>query len=574
LRERGISLATIGIDLGTTNSLVAHWENDRAVIIPNVLGEHLTPSIVSVDENGSILVGRIAQERLITHPHMTAATFKRFMGTEKRYDMGKYSFTPEELSSFVLKALKEDAEAYLGAEITEAVISVPAYFNDKQRKATKYAAEIAGLKVERLISEPTAAAIAYGLHQNKPETKFLVFDLGGGTFDVSILELFEGVMDVKSIAGDNFLGGEDFTELLITHFLERNKLEIDAFDAKTKSVLYKQAEQCKLALGQEASGVMNLVVQNQTHELRLDRAEFEKLAHPLLLRLRKPIERAMRDAELSPSDLDAVILIGGATRMPLIKHTIGRMFGRMPYTNINPDETVALGAAIQTALKQRNQALEEIILTDVCPYTLGTSVVQDIGNGKYSYGHFFPIIERNTPIPVSRVERLCTINDNQKYLTVRVFQGESRMVDNNIKLGEVKINVPPAPAGDEVIDVRYTYDINGILEVEVISVTTGEKQRAVIEQNAGSMTNEEIEARLLLLKDIKIHPRDRTENRLLIARGERLYEEALGERRDVIAQYIQLFEIALQTQDDRKINKATEEFKERLEQLERWMSFS
>jgi len=567
-------VSMIGIDLGTTNSLVAYWDKDQAVIIPNVLGEHLTPSIVSVDENGSILVGRIAQERLITHPHLTASTFKRFMGTEKKYTLGAHTFTPEELSSFVLKSLKADAEAHLGVEIMEAVISVPAYFNDSQRKATKRAAEIAGLKVERLISEPTAAAIAYGLHQEKPETKFLVFDLGGGTFDVSVLELFEGIMDVKSIAGDNFLGGEDFTEILITHFLEKHKLEFTSLDTKTQSALYKQAETCKLALGQETSATMSLTIQDQSYELRLDRTEYEKLAHPLLLRLRKPIERALRDASLSPSDLDAVILIGGATRLPLIKHVIGRMFGRMPYTNINPDETVALGAAIQTALKQRNQALEEIILTDVCPYTLGTSVVQELGNSQLSSGHFFPIIERNTPIPVSRVERLYTVYDNQKRLTVAVYQGESRLVEHNIKLGELQIKIPPAPAGEQSIDVRYTYDINGILEVEVVSVSTGEKKRVVIEQNEGSMTKEQIEARLRELEDIKIHPRDRTENRLLIAKGERLYEEALGERREAIAIAIQQFEKALLTQNDKEIKKATELFKERLEQMERWMDFS
>lgn len=567
-------MSMIGIDLGTTNSLVAYWDKDQAVIIPNVLGEHLTPSIVSVDENGSILVGRIAQERLITHPHLTASTFKRFMGTEKKYSLGQHTFTPEELSSFVLKSLKADAEAHLGVEITEAVISVPAYFNDSQRKATKRAAEIAGLKVERLISEPTAAAIAYGLHQEKPETKFLVFDLGGGTFDVSVLELFEGIMDVKSIAGDNFLGGEDFTEILIAHFLEKHKLELASLDTKTQSALYKQAEACKLALGQETSATMSLTIQDQPYELRLDRTEYEKLAHPLLLRLRKPIERALRDASLSPSDLDAVILIGGATRLPLIKHVIGRMFGRMPYTNINPDETVALGAAIQTALKQRNQALEEIILTDVCPYTLGTSVVQELGNGQLSSGHFFPIIERNTPIPVSRVERLYTVHDNQKRLTVAVYQGESRLVEHNIKLGELQIKIPPAPAGEQSIDVRYTYDINGILEVEVVSVSTGEKKRVVIEQNEGSMTKEQIEARLRELQDIKIHPRDRSENRLLIAKGERLYEEALGESREAIAIAIQHFEKALLTQNDKEIKKATELFKERLEQMERWMDFS
>ena len=567
-------MATIGIDLGTTNSLVAYWSDDRPVIIPNVLGEHLTPSIVSVEDHGEIVVGRIAQERLITHPQRTAATFKRFMGTEKVYELGGMSFTPEELSSFVLKFLKADAEAYLGEPVTEAVISVPAYFNDTQRKATKRAAELAGLKVERLISEPTAAAIAYGLHQELPETKFLVFDLGGGTFDVSVLELFEGIMDVKSIAGDNFLGGEDFTELLVTRFMEQHGLDRDTADAKLRSSIYKQAELCKLALGQNPAAVMSVRIDEQMTEMSITRAEYEKIAQPLLLRLRQPIERALRDASLSPSDLDAVILIGGATRLPLIKNVIARMFGRMPYTNINPDETVALGAALQSALKQRNEALDEIILTDVCPYTLGTGVVKELSDGTYSSGHFLPIIERNTPIPVSRVERLYTIKDHQKILNVHIYQGESRMVENNIKLGQLAIKVPPAPAGEQCIDVRYTYDINGILEVEVTSVSTGEKKREVIEQNPGSLTPQQIEARLKELEAIKIHPRDRTENRLLIARGERMYEEALGQRRDYIADLIHQFEAVLQTQIDKDIQKAAEALKERLEQLEGWMDFT
>lgn len=567
-------MTMIGIDLGTTNSLAAYWAEDGAVIIPNVLGDHLTPSVVSVDGNGDILVGRIAQERMITHPEATAATFKRFMGTEKKYSLGSHSFSPEELSSFVLKALKSDAEAYLGETVTEAVISVPAYFNDTQRKATKTAAELAGLRVERLISEPTAAAIAYGLHQESPETKFLVFDLGGGTFDVSILELFEGIMDVKSIAGDNFLGGEDFTELLVSHFLHTHQLESEDLSSKAKSLLYKQAEMCKLALGQETAATMRLKGDSSTLELHINRTEYEKMAQPLLLRLRQPIERALRDASLTPADLDAIILIGGATRMPLIRNVIARMFGRMPYSNIHPDETVALGAAIQTALKQRNQALEEIILTDVCPYTLGTSVVRELGGGQYSDGHFLPIIERNTPIPVSRVERLYTISDNQKRLNVDVYQGESRRVEDNIKLGELQIKVPPAPAGEQSIDVRYTYDINGILEVEVVSVSTGEKKRAIIEKNAGTLTKEQIEARLAELKDIKIHPRDRTENRLLIARGERLYEESLGDRRELIARCIQQFEKLLQTQNDQEIKKAAEVLKDQLDQMERWMDLS
>ncbi|MHC2832042.1 molecular chaperone HscC [Bacillus sp. F9_6S_D1_P_5] len=563
-------MAIIGIDLGTTNSLVATWSEDGAKLIPNVLGEFLTPSVVSIDETGEILVGRIAKERLITHPQLTAATFKRFIGTEKKYELGTYTFSSEELSSFIIKSLKQDAEAYLNEEVTGTVISVPAYFNDTQRKSTKRAAEIAGLTVERLISEPTAAAIAYGLYQEQSETKFLVFDLGGGTFDVSILELFEGIMDVKSIAGDNYLGGEDFTKSLMTFFLESHQLDPDSLDSKTLSLIYTQAERCKLALCNESTATMNVVIHNQTYETSINRGEFEKIVTPLLLRLRYPIERALRDASLNLNDLDAVILIGGATRMPLVKSVISKMFGRMPYANINPDETVALGAAIQVALKERNKALEEVILTDVCPYSLGTSVVQEFGDGKSESGYFFPIIERNTPIPVSKVERLYTVKDRQQFITIDVYQGENRRVVNNLKLGELKIKIPPAPAGNESVDIRYTYDINGILEVEVISTSTGEKKRTIIQQNAGNLTDEEIEKRLLELRDIKIHPRDREENRLLLAKCERLYEELLGDERKKISILLQQFESVLTTQNDKKIKEASSKLKEHIESMERW----
>lgn len=332
------------------------------------------------------------------------------------------TFTPEELSSFVLRSLKEDAENHLGESVTKAIISVPAYFNDVQRKATKKAAELAGLQVERLISEPTAAALAYGLHQNQ-ETSFLVFDLGGGTFDVSILELFEGVMDVKSIAGDNYLGGEDFTEILVAYFIQKNKLDAESLTPITRSMLYKQAEQSKRILGTESAATMRIVIKEEEYVLTIDRLELEQLVQPLLIRLRQPIERALRDASLQPSDLDGIVMIGGATKMPLIKQIISRMFGKMPYANISPDETVALGAAVQVALKQRDQALDEMILTDVCPYTLGTSVLRRGSSGQTSSGHYFPIIERNTPIPVSRVERLYTAADNQKIISVDVYQG-------------------------------------------------------------------------------------------------------------------------------------------------------
>ncbi|MGG3888422.1 molecular chaperone HscC [Metabacillus fastidiosus] len=566
-------MTTIGIDLGTSNSLVAYWNEDSPKIIPNVLSENLTPSIVSVDDNGEILVGQIAKERLITHPHLTASCFKRHMGTEKKYPLGTYTFSPEELSSFILQSLKKDAEAYLGHEVTEAVISVPAYFNDVQRKATKRAAELAGLKVERLISEPTAAAIAYGLHLENADTKFLVFDLGGGTFDVSILELFEGIMEVKSIAGDNFIGGEDFTNLLFSYFIESMKIDIDTLDANARSAIFKQAELCKRELGRNQSAVMTFNHDDKVYEAEINRSLFEKISTPLIMKLRHPVERALRDASLRIEDIDAVILIGGATRMPIIKTIVSKMFGRLPFSNINPDEAVGIGTAIQVALKERNEELQELILTDVCPFTLGTSVSKRVTNNEVADGYFYPIIERNTPIPVSKVEKFYTMNDSQKEILIDVYQGESRYAANNLKIGEMMVEVPPAPAGEQVIDVRYTYDLNGLLEVEVTILSTGETKKIIIEQNPGNLTEEEIKTRMEELKSIKIHPRERTENRLLLAKGERLYEEALGERRQEISLLLERFECILATQNEHDIQKATQAFKKELDSLERWHEY-
>ncbi|WP_238860131.1 molecular chaperone HscC [Clostridium sp. YIM B02569] len=558
----------IGIDLGTTNSLVAVWRDGQANIIPNVLNKNLTPSVVSIDENDEILVGDTAKERLITHPNFTVANFKRFMGTTKKFQIGTYTFTPEELSSFILKRLKEDAESYLGEEIVEAVISVPAYFNDAQRKATKRAGELAGLKVERLISEPTAAAVAYGLHQEDDETQFLVFDLGGGTFDISILELFEGVMEVKSISGDNFLGGEDFNKLLVENFMVLNNFDLNELEKKEMSAIFKQAELCKRALSYKEKATMTLHIGENTYETEVDRNKFESLSSDLIMRLRHPVERALRDADIHPSEIEAVILIGGSTRMPLVRSVVSKMFNKLPYSNINPDEAVALGASIQGALKEKKSELKELVLTDVCPYTLGVEVVNRISSRNYEGGYFLPVIERNSPVPISRVERLVTIRDNQDEISIEVYQGESRKVENNIFLGKFKVQVPEDRAGKQVIELRYTYDINGLLEVEATTLSTGKSETLIIENSPGSMSEEEIKKRMLLLKDIKIHPRDKTENRLLLARGERLYEEALGEKREYIANLLTEFERILLTQDLRLIKKYVKIFNQRLDKLE------
>ena len=561
-------MAIVGIDLGTTNSLVACFKDNVPVVIKNVYGETLTPSIVSVDENGEVFVGKIAKERQITHPESTASLFKRHMGTKKEYKLGDKKFLPEELSSLVIRNLKADAEEFLGEEVTEAVISVPAYFNDTQRKATKRAGELAGLKVERIINEPTAAAIAYGLHEKNSNTKFLVFDLGGGTFDISVLELYKNIMEVRAVAGDNYLGGEDFTKVLMEIFARRNDLDLNDLDSKTYNLLRKQAEVSKRNFSKEKIAELSIKIDDKEIKETISSSEFEKDCELLLAKLRKPIERALSDAAIKLKEIDTIVLVGGGTKLPLIRSFVGKLFGRLPATNINPDEVVAMGAAVQAAMKKRDKAIKEIVLTDVCPYTLGTNTSIQKPGGYYESGHFFPIIERNTVIPVSRVERLYTVKDNQKKISVEILQGESRLAKENILLGEITVSVPPSRGGEQAIDVRYTYDINGILEVEVTVVSTGVKKTMVIEKNPGHMSKEEVQERLEELKEIKIHPREKEENKHLIARGERLYEESIGLARTYIAQGISDFEDALDKQDEREISRAYEELKKLLNEIE------
>lgn len=559
----------VGIDLGTTNSLVAVWRGEASELVPNALGELLTPSVVGLDDQGRVLVGQAARERLHTHNRLTAALFKRYMGSAQEIRLGERNFRPEELSALVLKSLKEDVERAYGEPVTEAVISVPAYFSDAQRKATRIAGELAGLKVEKLINEPTAAALAYGLHQRGKETSFLVFDLGGGTFDVSILELFEGVMEVRASAGDNFLGGEDFDNLLLEHFADSQRTQPHFPEPENVlQLLRREAERVRKALAQESS--TDFVLRVDGHEWRQSYSQnkIAELYAPLLDRLRGPIERALRDARIRVSDLDEILLVGGTTRMPLVRKLAAGLFGRFPSISLNPDEVVAHGAAIQAALKARSAALEEVVLTDVCSYTLGIETAHKVGR-QIDGGHYLPIIERNSVVPVSRVETVYTMSDNQERVLVKIFQGESRMVKDNVPLGELDIPVPKRKAGDVALDVRFTYDNNGILEAQVSIPSTNEQHSLVIENNPGVLTPAEIQERLKALEELKVHPRDQQVNTLLVARLERLYQENLGEARSQIGFWAGQFQQALDTQDERHIREVRVELNEQLEEFDK-----
>ncbi len=555
----------IGIDLGTTNSLAACFRNGKPEIIPNRLGKRLTPSVVSVDDAGTVYVGETAVERGYLHPLETASVFKRSMGTDREYKLGSQTFRPEELSSLVLRSLKEDAEAYLGEPVDEAIISVPAYFNDHQRKATKRAGELAGLNVSRIINEPTAAAIACGM--GSEDARYLVFDLGGGTFDVSILELYGSIMEVHSIAGDNFLGGEDFTSLLVELFCDDADLSLDSLDLKTRSDIRKAAEECKCKFTASSTVSMTCQLASKSHTMELSLAEYEKECAPLLDKLRRPIERSLQDAHVKLDDIDEIVLVGGATRLPIVKRFVSKLFGRFPSSLLDPDEAVVIGAAMQCGMKMRDKEIQEVVLTDVCPFTLGTEVMTY--NGIFEEdGHYLPIIERNTVIPVSRTQTVYTAHDNQDKVSVKVLQGESRRAYNNLLLGEVTAPVPPGPKGKEAVDITYTYDINSLLEVEIHVHSTGLRKKVIIQNDLNRMSDEEAAERMEALSYLKQDPRQEEANKLQLLRGERLYEESSGIKRIEIDQKIMEFERALAGQDRTTIEQERKKLTEYLDEIE------
>ncbi|MGH9388311.1 MAG: molecular chaperone HscC [Vicinamibacteria bacterium] len=559
----------VGIDLGTTNSLVAIWKEGEARVLSNVLGCALTPSVVGVDDDGRILVGQAAKERLLTHPHLTVGNFKRSMGTTQTFLLGGPTFRPEELSSLVLRSLKADAEAFLGHAVEEAVISVPAYFNDAQRKATRTAGVLAGLAVERLINEPTAAAMAYGMHEATNESTFLVFDLGGGTFDVSVLEIFDGVMEVHASAGDNFLGGEDFVTVLEERFSRHVGIDPDDLSPIDRSRLRRALEETKLRLSAADTATVQVRLEALDCEWTVSRAEFESAAEPLVERMRAPIERALRDARLKVADLDAVVLVGGATRMPLVRALAARLFGRFPLAKIHPDEAVARGAAIQAGLKSRDEALSETVLTDICPYSLGVAVAVTDKNGTVIDHEFSPILERNTIVPTSCERHYSPIHDEQTAVRMEIYQGESRKLDHNIFLGSVTLPLPRGgKARERSLLVRFTYDINGLLEVEARVAGTEICESLVIEGNPGTLTPDEILERLRALECLKVHPREQMENRTLLARGERLFEESLGDLRLRIGRLLGEFEAVLESQAREQIERAQMELRRELDRLE------
>lgn len=567
-RIQGVRMAArqvAGIDLGTTNSAVAVWQDGKSQLIGNKQGALLTPSVVGLDDQGNLITGQPALARLSTHPHLTQASFKRFMGTEATLRLGTQTFRAEELSAILLRQLKEDAERWLGQPIVDAVITVPAYFNDVQRRAVKTAGTLAGLNVLRLLNEPTAASLAFGLLENR-EQKYLTFDLGGGTFDVSIIDMFEGVIEVRASSGDVQLGGDDFSEAICQWMLNQQP-ELKAALPAVKPLLLEEAGRLKCLLSSVPEATAELHWQEKTWRWTMSEEALAHCCQPLIARLQQPVMQALHDARFALHDLDHVLLVGGATRMPLVRQAVARLFGRFPRHDLHPDKAVALGAGVQAGMVMQDAAVEDIILTDVMPFSLGVETVKE-SYGKQEEGFFLPLIERNTWLPVSKNKILYTVADNQTHVLLKIYQGEGRRITDNVYLGEMNIDIPPRPRGEVALDVRFTYTLDGLLEVTCQHSDSPSAVSMVIEKVPGQMNAEQIAQSLQKLNDLKRHPRDRQENRELLLHGSRLFAFLLGEERAWIDNVMSVFEQALESQDERRIADVRQKVEEALAQFE------
>lgn len=480
----------IGIDLGTTNSCVAVMEGGEPVVIANSEGGRTTPSVVAFSKTGERLVGQVAKRQAITNPERTVISIKRDMGTDRKVKIDDNSFTPQEISAMILQKIKADAEAYLGEKVSQAVITVPAYFSDAQRQATKDAGKIAGLEVLRIINEPTAAALAYGLDKEHDQ-KILVFDLGGGTFDVSLLEIGDGVFEVLATHGNNRLGGDDFDERIMDYLVDTFKKE-NGIDLKNDKMamqrLKEAAEKAKIELSGVTTSNVNLpfITADATGPKHLDititRAKFDELTADLVEKTMEPTRRAMQDAGLSPDKIDKILLVGGSTRIPAVQEAVKKYFGKEPFKGINPDECVAVGAAIQAGVLTGE--VKDLLLLDVTPLSLG---IETLG------GVFTKLIERNTTIPAKKSQVFSTAADGQTAVTVRVFQGERQMAADNKLLGEFNLDgIPPAPRGVPQIEVTFDIDANGIVHVSAKDLGTGKEQKVTITAST-NLSDDEID---------------------------------------------------------------------------------
>lgn len=560
-------MAMIGIDLGTTNSLGAVYRDGKVELIPNRFGSYLTPSVVSMESDGSIVVGEIAKARMVTAPERTVSSFKKDMGTERKWLLGEKVFLPEELSSFVIRSIVEDAENYLGEKVEEAVISVPAYFHDSQRVATKRAGALADVRVNRIINEPSAAALA-SYFDTGHEQLFLIFDFGGGTLDVSIVECFDTMVEILSVSGDNRLGGDSFHEIMVENFLKEHDLSRKQISNKEYAILLRQAESCKQRLTTEEIAAMTAVFGGVEYKSEYTNDRLLEESGIIFAKIKDVLMRALRDGDLRVQDMDTVVMVGGSSKMPLVQSYLQHLFGMIPVVTENCDEMIARGLGLVCAVKARKEEVKDFVLTDICPFTLGTDIVNE-ADPEHLYME--PIVERNTVLPCSRVERFYTSHNNQTKIEIQILQGEHAYADDNLKLGKMSVSVPRKKAGEEAVDIRFTYDINGILIVDITVVSTGKTITKVISQK---IEGQELERKAAELEKLKIHPKELSENKLIMEKLQALYEEVPTYLREQIRDAIQQFEYYLAKQNPRSIRNYRTYLEQMIEMLEGYDPFA
>ncbi len=592
------SVPIVGIDLGTTYSAAACIQKGRPQIIPAAGGQGIIPSVVHMDRSGRVIVGRDARAALVAMPNRTVAAIKRQMGSDKKVKLGDKEFLPQEISALILKELKDAVDNLLGPGEKEAVITVPAYFNDEQRRATQQAGELAGFVVERIINEPTAAAMAFGLYNMQENRNILVYDLGGGTFDVSVLETLGGILEVKASAGNSLLGGEDFDWLLVNWMagILKERHGADPLkDLKAKALLKEEAERVKIVLSREEKATASLPVvmfhKNKPLglEAEISRKEFEEMIEPLLQETLNKVRDALTEAGLEAENIQDVLLVGGSTRIPRVRELLYEIFQKEARKDVHPDEAVALGAAVQAGIKGGNISKDEMIVTDVAPFSMGIAVMDNSFGPNAREGRFSVIIPKNTAIPASRKDTFCTVGDYQTVASIEVYQGEHRWVENNKHLGKFSLEgVPPAPAGEEKIVVEFRYNLNGILEVTAKCLSNNKSMQVVMQdalsrfareafqESATSLEalwknapgEEEPQAQLdidsyLDDEDFTVEDKDHQameeEARVLLKRAKKLKSAAIGLKRKKLLDIIDLLKGALEGNDSDNLAGAIDE---------------
>lgn len=545
-------MAVIGIDLGTTNSLGAYWKDGTVQLIPMERESFLLPSVVGYVEGEGFLAGAAAKERLIPYARDTAASFKRFMGTAKEYCLGGRAYTPMELSAMVLEQIKRNAEFYLKEEIEEAVITVPAYFNDRQRSDTRKAAQIAGLKVERLINEPSAAALAYRQEYGEEDRTLLVFDFGGGTLDLSYVECFDNVIEIIAVAGDNHLGGDDIDEAVSAYFCRENGLCPEELTKEEQAKLRKFAEDAKCALAQQDGVTMELDIRGKTCRAFLNSERLFEICMPLFGKIKQLFLHILEDADSRVSGIDDLIMVGGSSKLAVVKRFLRELLGKEPIVLGETDMVVARGAGIYAGIRQRKEDIRDMLLTDVCPFTLGIGVNNKANRDKNILN---PMIERNSTLPASHRDRFVTVSDYQKEIRIRIYQGEEYYVDDDVLLGELTIEVALRPAGQAWVDVQFTYDINGILHVTVEN-EMGQSRHILLANQA--LSEEELERYTREMERILLPPIQRPENQEMLARFLDYYENSTGRRRELLAAVTGAVAAGLQSGRKIEVRKAQE----------------